>query len=102
MGITPNRGDKFILYSDNKCSNYISSLPIVFIVIVIGSEVNFVHGTWINSSLMLPDLKLNGNCNSCSKACRFNSRFWKVASPPQKENLKIIEYYWIIINNEIK
>lgn len=46
----------------------------VLIVIVIGSDVNFVHGTWISNSCMCPETKLNGKCNSCSSTSKRRSK----------------------------
>lgn len=64
----------------------------------IGSDANFVHGTCIKSSLILPDTKLKGNCSSCSRTCKFSSKLRKQASPPQSETLKKYVCLCIFIN----
>lgn len=64
--------------------NFVNS-PMVFMVIVIGSEVNLVHGTCIKSSRICPEIKLKGDCNSCSSTSNLKSKLWKDASPPHNE-----------------
>lgn len=63
----------------------------VFIVIVMGSDASFVHGTCISNSWICPDTKLKGSCNSCSNTSNRKSKLWKEASPPHSDTYTFVD-----------